>query len=275
MIARATTRTAALCCLVVVGASPAGAQSQDAMPEALRRFFEILPTPSLSETLGRARSGMIAMDGEGLVRLRPDAARIRVGVTNEGASPTEVAQQNASRMTAVVDTIKKAAGEPALASGVVDIRTEAVTLTPVYAVDQASPRGRPAVTGYRANNSIRISVRDLEQRGAGFLGALIEQANKAGANEISGPEFLVHNDAKPRVEARVNAIEDARTKAETYARALNARLGRVLTVTEGEVGHRAMSMASRSQGQAASPPIEAGMQEIVARVSVMWELKQD
>lgn len=195
-------------------------------------------------------------------------------MTSEGASPTEVAQQNASRMAAVLDTIKKAAGEPSLASGVVDIRTEAVTLTPVYGVDQASTRGRPVVT-YRANNSVRISVRDLEQRGAGFLGSLIEQANKAGANEISGPEFLVHNDAKPRVEARVNAIEDARTKAETYARALNARLGRVLTVTEPDAGNRPMAMAPRAQAQAIAPPIEAGTHEIAARVSVMWELKQD
>ena len=49
---------------------------------------------------------------------------------------------------------------------------------------------------------------------------------------MSGPEFLVHNDAKPLIEARVNAVEDARTKAETYAKALNVRLGRVLMVTE-------------------------------------------
>ena len=48
------------------------------------------------------------MDGEGIVRVRPDAARIRVGVVSEGASPTEVAQENATRMTFVVDAVKKA-----------------------------------------------------------------------------------------------------------------------------------------------------------------------
>lgn len=71
MIARAPTRTAALCCLVLAGAFPAGAQSQDAMPEALRRLFDMVPAPRLSETLGMARPGVIAMDGDGLVRLRP------------------------------------------------------------------------------------------------------------------------------------------------------------------------------------------------------------
>jgi uncharacterized protein YggE len=241
----------------------------------LRRFLEVIPAPRLSESLGIPRPGVIAMDGEGSVRVRPDAARLRVGVTSEGLSPTEVAQQNATRMNAVVDAIKKAAGEPALTSGVVEVRTEAVTLTPVYAVDQPSPRGRPGVSGYRASNTVRVSVRDLEQRGPGFLASVMEQANKAGANEISGPEFLVHNDAKPRVEARVNAIDDARTKAETYARALNARLGRVLTVTEADRGPRPMPMMARTEAHAAAPPIEAGTNEIAARVSVMWELKQD
>src|SRR5215210_6675962 len=109
-----------------------------------------------------------------------------------------------------------------------------------------------------------------------FSAPSIEQANKVGANEISGPEFLVFNDAKPLVEARVNAIEDARTKAETYAKALNVRLGRVIAVTERERGHRPMPMMARSASQAdVAPPIETGTNEIVARVTVVWELRQD
>ena len=275
MRARATRGFAAMCCLALVGTLPATAQPQDTMPETLRRLLDIIPTPRLSETLGLPRPGVIAMDGEGSVRVRPDAARIRIGLTNEGVSATEVAQQNASRMSAVVDAIKKVAGEPALTSGLVEVRTDAVTLTPVYAHEQPAPRGRPGVSSYRARNTVRVSVRDLEQRGPGFLGSMIEEANKAGANEISGPEFLVHNDAKPKVEARVNAIEDARIKAETYARALNARLGRVLTVTEADGAGRPTPMMARAAAPSAAPPIEAGTNEIAARVSVTWELKQD
>ena len=116
----------------------------------------------------------------------------------------------------------------------------------------------------------------MDQRSPGFLGAIIEQANKVGAKEISGPEFLVFNDAKPLVEARVNAIEDARTKAETYAKALNVRLGRVIAVKELERRHGPITMMARSNSQAdAAPPIETGTNEIVARVTVVWELKQD
>jgi uncharacterized protein len=268
-------RLVLICGLAMYHPAPVLAQSPDGMPEVLRRLLENIPTPRLSDSLGFARASVIAMDGEGTVRVRPDAARIRVGVFSEGASPTEVAQENATRMSAVVDAVKKAVGESALSRGSVEIRTDAVTLAPIYA-DRGSHPGKPALSGYRANNSLRVLIKELDQRSPGFLGAIIEQANKVGANEIFGPEFLVFNDAKPLVEARVNAIEDARTKAETYAKALNVRLGRVIAVTELERGPRPMPMMARSASQAdASPPIETGTNEIVARVTVRWELKQD
>jgi uncharacterized protein len=271
-----------LCRLLFIGCLsfpcglPAQAQPQETLPEALRKLFESIPAPRLPDSLGLARAGAIAMDGEGSVRVRPDAASIRIGVTSEGASPTEVSQENANRMNAVVDAIKKAVGEPALSSGAVELRTDRVTLRPVYAYDQAPQPRKPAIRGYIASNNVRITVRDLDQRGPGFLGTIIEAANKVGANEVWGPEFLVFNDTKPLVEARVNAIEDARTKAETYAKALNVRLGRVLAVTEMERGHRPMPMAARAASAAdAAPPIETGTNKITARVTVTWELKQD
>jgi uncharacterized protein YggE len=222
------------------------------------------------------RTGVIAMDGQGSVRVPPDAARIRIAVISEGASPTEAAQDNATRMSAVMEALKRVAGDAALTGGAIELRTDAVTLNPVYAVDQAPPRGGPRVSGYRASNSAQISVRDLDQRNPSVVASFIEQANKAGANEVSGPELLVLKDAKPLVEARVNAIEDARMKAETYAKALNVRLGRVLSVTEGERRDRPMPMMARAASQAdVSPPIEVGKNEIAVHVTVVWELKQD
>jgi len=79
------------------------------------------------ESLGLARTGVIAMDGEGSVRVRPDSARIRFGVSNEGGSASEIAQDNATRMNSVMDAVKKVIGD---AAGV-EIRTEAVTLAPI------------------------------------------------------------------------------------------------------------------------------------------------
>ncbi len=270
MFPRSASRILIACCVTLTLIAPALAQAGETMTDTLRRLFENIPALGLPDTFGK--SGVIVMDGEGSVRVRPDAARIRIGVVSEGASPTDVAQQNATRMSSVVEALKRGAGDSAAG---IEIRTAVLSLAPIYSVDQG-PSGSPQkIIGYRATNNVRVLVRDLEQRTA-LLASLIQQANTAGANEISGPEFLVLNDAKPLVEARVNAVEDARTKAETYARALNVRLGRVLTVIEGERGHRPMPMMARAASDRnALPPIEPGSNELSARVRVMWELKQD
>jgi uncharacterized protein YggE len=244
-------------CLALTNAVPALAQSPETMPETLRRLFDSLPTPRLPDSFGLTRAGVIALEGESSIRVRPDAARIRIGVVNEGTSPTAVAQENATRMTGVLEAIKKLVGEAVLSRGTVEIRTDAVTLTPIYAAQQGPRPGTPLVSGYRGNNRTHISIRDLDELSAGLLASIIEHANRAGANEISGPEFLVLKDAKPLVEARVNAIQDARTKAETYAKALNVRLGRVLTVTELERGHRPMPMMARAASPAEASPKQA------------------
>ena len=125
-------------------------------------------------TFGQRNAGSVSRNSR---RKETDAARIRVGVLSEGASPTEVAQENATRMSSVVDAVKKAVGEPALSSGTVEVRTDAVILTPIYA-DRGSHPIKATVNGYRANNRLRILVRELGQRSPGFLGAIIEQANK-------------------------------------------------------------------------------------------------
>jgi uncharacterized protein YggE len=193
MLMSLASRAVIAACISLALTVSAVPQPSEPMADSLRRLLDSIPTVRIPDSLGVARGGTIMMEGEGSVRVPPDTARIRVGVTSEGSSPTEVAQENATRMNSVLDAIKKAVGEPALAGGTVEIRTDAVTLTPVYAVDPVPPRGaqRLAVSGYRANNSVRISVREFDRRGPGFLAAIIDQASKVGANEVSGPEFLV------------------------------------------------------------------------------------
>src|SRR5215204_890872 len=79
-----------ICGLALYHRASALAQSSDTVPEALRRLFESIPAPRLPDSLGFARPGAIAMDGEGIVRVHPDAARIRVGVLSEAVTLTPI-----------------------------------------------------------------------------------------------------------------------------------------------------------------------------------------
>jgi uncharacterized protein len=242
--------------------------------ESFRRFFEGLSSPRLSETLGISKTGVIAMDGEATVRARPDAVQLRVGLTAQAPTPARASSENAQRMNAVLDAVKKAIGEPTLAAGEAEVRTATVRLFPIYAQPGDGSQA-PRIEAYRATNAVTVTIRDFTKRDQGFIGSLIEAATQAGANEIAGPHFLVEKDVKPLTEARVNAIDAARVKAETYAKALGVKLGRVLVVTETGSKLAPMSMMERSDAAQAAPPIEGGTNEIKSRVKVVWEIRQE
>jgi uncharacterized protein len=84
-------------------------------------------------------------------------------------------------------------------------------------------------------------------------------------------------EAAPLREARVNAVNDARTRAETYANALGIRLGRILSVSEVGQGPRTVPMMARNATaeMSASPPVEAGTNEVRSHVTVVWEARQE
>ena len=255
---------------------PATAAAQSGYDgDTFRRFFEGLSAPRLNEVFGTSKTGVVAMDGEATVRARPDALQLRVGVTAQAATATDASSENARRMNAVLDRLKAAIGESALASGEAEFRTAAVRLSPVYAQPRDGSQA-PRIEAYRASNAVTVTIRNFVQRDQGFVGSLIERATEAGANEIAGPHFVLEKDAKPLTEARVNAVDDARTRAETYAKALGVKLGRVLIITEtgGEPG--TIPRMARSEGAAAAaPPIEPGTNEIKSRVRVVWEIRQE
>ena len=81
------------------------------------------------------------------------------------------------------------------------------------------------------SNNVTVMVRDIPR-----LGALLDKAVAAGANSIYGIGFG-HNDPSALLDkARPLAVADARRKAEIYASAGGARIGRLMVLTEGAGG---------------------------------------
>jgi len=74
-------------------------------------------------------------------------------------------------------------------------------------------------------------------------------------------------------EARAAAVADARTRADTYAKAAGVSLGPVQSISEGSGSepprpmYRAMVMTADR-----SVPVAAGEQSVTADVSVVWEI---
>jgi len=88
--------------------------------------------------------------------------------------------------------------------------------------------------------------------------------------------FTVSDTSTAKDQARTEAIADARRRAEVYARAVGAQVGRAISVTEtGTAPPRPMMMSRGAEvAAAAPPPIAPGETTLQISVTVSFELLQ-
>ena len=199
----------------------------------------------------------ISVSGEAIVSVAPDRAHINGGVTTEAKTAREASDANNKSMAAVL-TALKAAG---IADG--DIQTSRISLQPQFAQRQ-QPQGPAQIIGYRASNRVTIRLNDVTK-----VAGTIDTMVGAGANEIGGIDFEVSQESRLLDEARVKALEDARRKAEIYARAANVRLGAPTSITE-QGG--AIPMAGRAFKANVQTPVAPGEETLRVSVSVSYEI---
>jgi uncharacterized protein YggE len=196
----------------------------------------------------------VTVTGEATLSVAPDRAIVRAGVTNEAKTAAEAMAANSRQMAAVLTALK--------AAGIaeVDIQTTRVNLDTVV-----SPGGGSHIVGFRASNQVTVQIRDIA-RASDILDRLVT----AGANTLSGLDFIVSDQSKVLDKVRAEAIADARRKAQIYAQAANVTLGRPLWITEE--GAPVRPMLRMTAGAAQAIPIAPGEEQLRISVTVSFEL---
>jgi uncharacterized protein YggE len=219
------------------------------------RVLFVLFVAALALTPAQAAEKLVTVTGEATVAVAPDTAMIRLGVGTQEKTAREASEANAKQMTAVLAAIKD--------TGVADrdIQTSRLSLQPQYDPNKS---GTARLTGFQASNQVTVRIRDIDK-----LPTVLDRAITAGANEMSGIEFVVSEQSKLLDQARDDAIADARRKADLYAKAAGAKLGRVVSITEeGSAPPPRPIQALR----AGAVPIAPGEQTLRAIVTVSYEL---
>jgi hypothetical protein len=222
------------------------------------------PVKALERPTDVSNDRWIEVTGEGSVSAAPDFARVTLGVTNTGNTAGEAVAANAKAANALVSLIKSEGVGPA------DIQTSEVSISPMFSQSSPGQTTAPTITGYGVSNNVTVMVRDIPR-----LGALLDKAVTEGANSIYGIGFG-HNDPSALLDkARPLAVADARRKAEIYANAGGARIGRLMVLTE-EPGRQPPVAFSRAfvAGAPAPTPIEAGEDKLTVTVTARFELTQ-
>lgn len=206
-----------------------------------------------------AEDAALKVIGTASVTVRPDMARVSVGVESKAATVQEASKANAQTMNAVIEAIK--------ASGVAenDLSTENYYVGVSY---DYSSFGEPTVEGYNVSNTLNVRIRDTEK-----IGAVIDAAIAAGANQVYGVTFLSSEEKDAHDEAMALAIQEGMRKATLMAMAAGRQLGALEEIEESGSYAYAVNTSYDAKAMAAGTSIMAENLTVTASVTITYELK--
>jgi len=240
-------------------------------------------TPAPTAAAGPAKSvcessRTINVTGSAAINIAPDRALIQLGVQSNGVTVDGVQFDNDRAIQNVLAAVKKQGVDP------VDITTDIYIIEPVY-----EDYDSLFIKGYRIDNTVSITVRDVTKTSAVLAAAL-----KAGANRVSDVSFYTSYLRKYRDQARELAMTAAREKANALAAAAGAKTGCVININENSwsyfsspwnssyrnssqmtqnVIQNAMTSGGSTSAAGDDEPLSPGKIAVKAEVSVTYTLQ--
>ena len=226
-------------------------------------FIALLLALLTTQTPTTPDPSSVVVTGEGIVKVTPDQAWVRIGAESRSKNSKEAQQRNAEVMTTVQQKIA-VLGIPKDA-----VKTVGIDLQPEFDYQN----GRQTLRGYVARNTIEVRIDDFAK-----VGDVLDVAVGSGATNVHGLRFDVKNREAVEEQALQRAVASGMAKAQTIAGAAKRAVDRVIRIEEqfvGDGGPRPMmERAAMSRMAADAPtPVEAGEIEIRAMVRVTVAIK--
>ena len=251
--------------LIVLGAAPLVAQTAapDAPQPPAQMEHDVMKHHGKHHNKHHGPMARLTVGGQGQATTQPDLATINLGVSTRAATAAEAMAQNAEAQAKVIETLKAEGIEAR------DIQTSGLNLAPV--LDYTDDGQPPKLTGYAAQNSVTVRMRDI----AG-LGLVLDKLIASGANDISGITFSREDMTATEDKARGKAVADARRRAETMAAAAGMKLGPLMALSDQPVDSGPMPMprmAMAAEAKMGGAPVEAGELSVVTQVTAVYVLR--
>ncbi len=191
--------------------------------------------------------------------VNPDMAQLNIGVVTQAATAQAAADQNAATTDAVIKALQ------GILTTAGTIQTLYYSINPRY----VSSGGQQTLAGYVVTNTLQVTTTVV-----GRVGPLIDAANAAGANSISGPYFGLQN-PDPEVQLALSAAsKQALAHASAIASGLGARTGAVISAQEGSTVRPLVSGDASGPAASVATPIQTGTVNVSATVTVTVSLVQ-
>ena len=227
---------------------------------------------SQTSAVNTANSG-IWVTGQATLEIPADIAQVSIGVESREVNVADARQKAAEAMDNVLAAITE------LGIDGDDVVTSYFNIQPqtiwVEVSDSLGRHSEPRITGYIVNNTVQVTVRDID-----VLGTVIDTAAATGGDliRINSIQFTVGDSSVYGEQIRQLAAADALAKADLYARVMGVTLGPLVYLTElgssvpmAKASPVAMEVAAMDIGFARTP-ISAGDVNLSVTVQVVFAI---
>lgn len=158
----------------------------------------------------------LVVSGYAEQKAEPDMLTLNVAVTALEKQGIKAKQQVDSKVAAFFGQLE------GLGIKRSDVEAGNLVISPEYQYPQNK---KPELVGYRAQRQLAVKLYQLDK-----LSGLMDTALKAGLESVSQIEYGLKSPQIIKEQARIGAVEDAKNKAESLAKAFGMKLGKVYSV---------------------------------------------
>ncbi|MFQ5836194.1 MAG: SIMPL domain-containing protein [bacterium] len=198
----------------------------------------------------------VTVQGRGSLRVTPDLALLYMGVEVTAPTAQEAAQENARIMQAVLDKLSS-----------YNIPKDQIKTTwfSLWRVTEYQA-GKQKFIGFRVSHTLEVPVRDIPK-----TGEILDAAVSVGVNVVNNVTFSVQDPKETYQKALLQAVKDARSKAEALAQAQGLKIKEIKKVVEKQA-FAPQYGAEGGEGEFAITPFVPGQLKIEAVVEVTFIL---
>lgn len=229
-------------------------------------FLAVLSVNGIKESkyIGHTEANTINVSAQGKVLAKPDIGQIDLSVVTQATTVSAAVSDNNQKMNKITQAMKE------LGIAEEDLKTASYNINPSYQYSA----GKSTIIGYEVSQTLQVKIRDLNK-----ASQILEKAASLGANQVGSLSFTIDDEEKLKDEARQQAVEKAKKKAEEMENKLGIRLGRIIGFSEYDVDSPSFYDGFGGIGGGESvkavpaPEIQTGQNEIVVNVDLIYEVK--
>jgi uncharacterized protein YggE len=228
--------------------------------------------------LKEGEMSIITIAGHGEVQAVPDIANVYFTITKQAKTAKEAQDAVAQVEAEALASLKENKVE------LKDIKTENASFNPKYEWQSETGArlpcnewdgcnyGKSVIVGYEATESITVKVRNTDD-----AGKIMQDLGAVGVSNLNGPSFSIDDEEALKIEARKKAIDNAREKAQSLAKDLGVRLGKITSYTEGSsyspMYAKMESMNGASDAVSVPAQLPKGENTISSDVTITYEIR--